>query len=124
MGWEGQGSEEAGTGRGRSWAAHPPRSSGAEVTFLGCPCRAKTARPLCLHTDQPLLSFSRSVECLTLCDPVDRSIKQYPGKGRGYLRKGVAIWKGRGLLWARQGLSRKGPWALWGRDFRITVGGA
>lgn len=91
MGREGQGSEEEGVGRGRSWAALPPRSSGAEVTFLGCPCRAKAARLLCLRTDQPLLSFSHSVVRLTLCDPMDRSIKQYTGKGRGYPRKGVAI---------------------------------
>lgn len=122
MGRERQGSEEEGAGRGRSWAALPPRSSGAEVTFLGCPCRAEAARLLCLRTDQPLLSFSHSVVCLTLCNPRDRSIKQYTGKGHGYLRKGVAILrgvacsrKGCSLLWARLGLPRKGPWVALGK---------
>jgi len=76
------------------------------VIFLGCPCRANAARPLCLRTDQPL-SFSHSVVCLTLCNPMDRSLKQYPGKGRGYLRKGVAIWKGHDLL-------QKGVWSALG----------
>ena len=46
------------------------------MTFLGCPCRANAARPLCLRTDQPLLSFSHSVVCLTLCNPMDRSLER------------------------------------------------